>query len=74
MNNLLALCCFLFKCCYSFCTFYVDLFAEEPQPQSKKKKTVKKKVVKKAPDSKDLSIFDDDAPSIFDDPLSATMS
>lgn len=38
-----------------------------------KKKVVKKKVVKKAATDKvkDLSMFDEDAPNIFDDPLSA---
>ena len=42
---------------------------DEDAGQAKKTAKAKKKTKKSEP--KDLSIFDDDAPSIFDDPLSA---
>ena len=51
------------------CLSVVDLFADEAKP--KKTTKAKKKSVKKSSGTKDLSMFDDDAPSIFDDPLSS---
>ena len=48
-------------------SLFIDLFAEE---DSKPKTTKTKKKTKKS-EPKDLSMFDDNAPSIFEDPLNA---
>ena len=52
-------------------TCFSDIFADEGSEKPKKAKTPKKKTKKATKDIKDLSEFDNDAPSIFDDPLSA---
>ena len=48
-----------------------DLFGEDDAAKPKKTTKAKKKTSKKSQEPKDLSMFDDNAPSIFDDPLSA---
>ena len=48
-----------------------DSLFGEAADDLKKAKAMKKKVVKKKCEPKDYSIFDTDAPSIFDDPLNA---
>ena len=56
--------CFLMSC-----SIPAESALDEDAGQAKKTTKAKKKTKKSEP--KDLSIFDDDAPSIFDDPLSA---
>ena len=55
----------LFIICFTSLSF----FSTAPAAETEEKKKTKKKVKKTEP--KDLSMFDADAPNIFDDPLSA---
>ena len=51
-------------------SFFVDSLFGETAENVKKAKAMKKKAKKKS-EPKDYSMFDTDAPSIFDDPLNA---